>query len=245
MPTPSEIVFDDGRDVRPELAAYAPMMRFLSSILGPHAEIALHDVSDPSRSIVALINGHLSGRQPGAPATDLVLKILRQRDDDADFLGNYLAAAESGARFRSSTFFIRDAGGGVVGMLCVNIDDTALAAARDVLTALTATVDVPAATNAGRTSPSPAVAPLRASERLSRTVEDLTTDALSAVVDLPTIAPSRMTANEKLDVVRQLEEAGAFLLKGAVARVASLLEVSEPSVYRYLRQAREGTARAS
>ena len=47
-----------------------------------------------------------------------------------------------------------------------------------------------------------------------------------------------MTPEEKIATVREIERAGVFLLKGAVAQVAVALRVSEPTVYRYVRQVR-------
>ena len=42
----------------------------------------------------------------------------------------------------------------------------------------------------------------------------------------------------RIDIIRRLEAAGTFLIKGAAADVASELHVSVPSVYRYLQQVR-------
>ncbi len=217
-------VVDENRDLRPEFGPYLRMMDFLAELLGPRTEIVLHDVSDPSYSIVALTNGQISGRSVGGPATDLALKVLqdRGRPGDADYLANYAAESSSGRRFRSSTFFIRDEDQNVVGLLCVNVDDEPLLKARELLEALTAT------------SP---VSPV--SERLSPSVEDLTLESISRIVAAPGVPAERLTADEKLGVVRELDHAGLFLLKGAVARAAQALQVSEPTLYRYLKQVRQ------
>ena len=50
--------------------------------------------------------------------------------------------------------------------------------------------------------------------------------------------PSELDQEGRLDVVRRLEDAGAFLIKGAAADVATALHVSVPSVYRYLQKIR-------
>jgi predicted transcriptional regulator YheO len=134
---------DPDRELRAEFGPYLAMMDFLAALLGPRSEIVLHDISDLSRSVVALTNGHVSGRSVGAPATDLVLKVLRNHEHaDVEYLANYLAESAAGVRFRSSTFFIRDADGAVIGLLCINIDDSALVQARDALALLTATTGI-------------------------------------------------------------------------------------------------------
>ncbi len=46
----------------------------------------------------------------------------------------------------------------------------------------------------------------------------------------------RMTMDEKKYIVKKLEEKGVFRLKGVVAEVADCLEVSDQTVYRYLKE---------
>ncbi len=43
-----------------------------------------------------------------------------------------------------------------------------------------------------------------------------------------------MSVDEKTCVVKHLYDKGAFNLKGAVVEVAKALQVSEPTIYRYL-----------
>ena len=242
----SATVVDASRVLRAEFEPYLPLMDFFAELLGPRTEVVLHDTSDLSRSIVALTNGHVSGRSVGGPATDLVLKVLQNHEhDDRDYLANYLAESRTGGTFRSSTFFIRDAGGDVVGMLCLNIDDEPLTRARDLLAAITATTGLvkgapvgsgsEAGTASTSTSSSGPVA-----ERLSMNVDELALDGVARIVAAQGVEPHRMTPDEKVAAVREIERAGVFLLKGAVAQVAEALHVSEPTVYRYVRQVRQG-----
>ena len=236
-PTPTTVV-DETRTLRPEFAPYLVLMDFLAELLGPRTEVVLHDTSDLGRSIVALTNGHVSGRTVGGPATDLVLKVLRNHeDDDRDYLANYLAQSRTGGSFRSSTFFVRDPDGAVVGMLCVNIDDEPLSRARDLLAAMTETTGL----LKGEAGPAPradAATPAAVAERFSTDVDELTLVSVARIVAAQGVDPQRMTPDEKLLTVRELERAGVFLLKGAVARAAEALRVSEPTVYRYLKQVR-------
>ncbi|WP_396599278.1 transcriptional regulator [Frigoribacterium sp. R86507] len=242
----SATVVDASRVLRAEFEPYLPLMDFFAELLGPRTEVVLHDTSDLSRSIVALTNGHVSGRSVGGPATDLVLKVLQNHEhDDRDYLANYLAESRTGGTFRSSTFFIRDAGGDVVGMLCLNIDDEPLTRARDLLAAITATTGlVKGATLGSGSEAGPGSASSSSSgpvaERLSMNVDELALDGVARIVAAQGVEPHRMTPDEKVAAVREIERAGVFLLKGAVAQVAEALHVSEPTVYRYVRQVRQG-----
>ncbi|WP_316308662.1 PAS domain-containing protein, partial [Clavibacter michiganensis] len=120
---------------------------------------------------------------------------------------------------RSSTFFIRDDLGGVVGMLCLNIDDEPLTRARDLLAAITATTGVlkgtVTTTEHDRRVPAPSGPDAQpVVERLSATVDELALDGIDRIIAASGVAPDRMTVAEKTVAVRELERAGVFLLKG-------------------------------
>jgi predicted transcriptional regulator YheO len=197
------------------------MVDFLAEVLGKDAEIVLHDVLDIDKSIVAIRNSHISGREVGSPATNLVLRILKDgKPDDRDFLSNYRGLSASGKALKSSTFFIRDEKRRVVGLLCVNVDNEKFVQFRSYLDAI---IQLPEEADGERTV-----------ERFSRTVESLSSDSIENVIGEVGIAPERMSPEEKMDIVKRLSDEGVFLLKGSVGKVASRLKVSEATAYRYL-----------
>lgn len=51
--------------------------------------------------------------------------------------------------------------------------------------------------------------------------------------------PKRMSAAEKMMLVKKLDEQEIFSTKGAIAQVADYLQVSEPTIYRYLSKVRK------
>lgn len=105
-----------------KVAAFVPFVDFLGAALGSATEVALHDLTDPSHSIVKIVNGHVSGRAVGAPATAFSLKMAEQLERSEDcFVSDYVSTTADGRPLQSSSFFIRD-GAKVVGILCVNID---------------------------------------------------------------------------------------------------------------------------
>ena len=61
------------------LRQYAKLVEFLGYALGPSYEIALHDLTDKDKSIVAIANGHVTGRDVGAPLSHAALGILRDK----------------------------------------------------------------------------------------------------------------------------------------------------------------------
>ena len=61
------------------LQHYIKLTEFLGKALGPDYEVALHDLTRKDRSIIAIANNHISGREIGAPLTNMALGILRDR----------------------------------------------------------------------------------------------------------------------------------------------------------------------
>ena len=55
----------------PLLQQYIKVTEFLGLTLGPDYEVALHDMTDKNRSIIAIANNHISGRDVGAPLTNV------------------------------------------------------------------------------------------------------------------------------------------------------------------------------
>ena len=65
------------------LQQYVKLTEFLGQALGPDYEVALHDLTDKNRSIIAIANNHISGREIGAPLTTVALSILRDKSGRA------------------------------------------------------------------------------------------------------------------------------------------------------------------
>jgi predicted transcriptional regulator YheO len=66
-------------------------------------------------------------------------------------------------------------------------------------------------------------------------IEDLTELVINEYFSGKNHVPSdRLNQTEKMDIVRRLEEKGAFMVKGAVGKVAKRLSMSDASMYRYL-----------
>lgn len=225
----------------PLLRHYVKLTEFLGHALGPDYEVALHDLTDKNHSIVAIANNHISGREIGAPLTNVALSILMNRSyETSDYRLHYHGVSINGKDLRSNTFFIKQ-DGRLVGMLCINFDDSRYRTAcqqilglchpdmflEDVLPLHTG---APPAT--GRPAP----------EKFRNSTEAVAIDAINRELEHLGVAAERMTSDERLRIISTLEDDGIFLLKGAVKDVAAGLHCSQASVYRYLTQLRSERA---
>ena len=104
------------------LQHYIKLTEFLGKALGPDYEVALHDLTRKDRSIIAIANNYISGREVGAPLTNMALSSLRDKSyEHTDYHLHYYSINVNGKDLRSSTFFIKDSGK-LIGLLCINFD---------------------------------------------------------------------------------------------------------------------------
>lgn len=121
------------------LEPYVPMMDFLAAFLGKSTEIVLHDLTDWHCSVVAIRNGHISGREVGSPVTDLALQVLNEaKYKDVPYISGYQSRARNGHVPKSATYFIHDNHRNIVGMMCLNTDCQNMVRARDLMTEMIA-----------------------------------------------------------------------------------------------------------
>jgi predicted transcriptional regulator YheO len=111
-------VSDDTRDF---LENYRNIVRLLGQTFrGMGIEILLHDLSDPSHSIIAIENGEVTGRSLQMGTTTLLVDLRRRVNLREDKLNYELTI---GARkFKCTTIPIIRREFGVVGAVCINID---------------------------------------------------------------------------------------------------------------------------
>ncbi|GIO54210.1 hypothetical protein BCV73_12100 [Paenibacillus sp. SSG-1] len=219
-------------DNRQFLEKFFPIASFIAAIIGPKCEVVVHDISDPERSIIFIENGHISGRKVGDASTDLVLKLLKaEAYREEQFIANYKASGKMGQSFRSSTFFIKNDDNELVGLMCLNIDITHMEAAAEWIQHIL---------QGGSPLPPASIeAPQedkQSKEYLQGNADDLLTHMIASVISKINIPVDRLSSQEKIELVRELNEQGVFLLKGGVSQVAAALAISEPTVYRYLQK---------
>ena len=188
----------------------------ITSLLGKSCEVVVHDISDLEHSIVS-VQGDVTGRGPGGMMSDLGLERLRQGNERP--LLNYTTHTEKGKTLRSASIWLRDADGEICGAFCVNLDVTPLLLMRDFSLEL---------------------APEDARTDLS---EDHVTD-LGEMIDtmiaeceyrIGTLA-EKMNKDQRIEVVRFLEERGAFQVRNSAVIVANRLGVTRKTIYNYLRE---------
>jgi predicted transcriptional regulator YheO len=188
----------------------------ICSLLGRCCEVVVHDTSDLEHSIV-WVQGDVTGRRVGGMMTDLGLEMLRTGRTHPLF--NYTTYTESGKTLRSASIWLRDPDGEIFGGFCINLDVTPILALREF---------------------SRDLAPEDSAYDLSEAhVSDLgdMIDTMIAECEYRMGRPAReMNKDHRVEVVRFLDERGAFQVRNSAAIVANRLGVTRKTIYNYLRE---------
>ena len=200
------------------LDALMASMDAMRTTLAANTEAVLHDLTRPESSVVSIVNGHVSGRQPGDA-------LLSGPNDDAGFLGllepaqrvpvrvfnNYKTITQTGKVLNSaSTIYYSEEGVPLVAF-CINVDLDAVHSLKRTLDSL-----LPSSPEGEEAS---AIVP-------AHSLDDV-------------IAKFRQTGAEtniqfRKRVVAELHRMGFFKVKGSVGHIAHALGVSRYTIYNYL-----------
>ena len=157
---------------------------------------------------IVAIAGDLTHRTVGGPMTDLLLGLIR-RGTTQDLI-NYRTNNPDGRPIRSSTLFLRDADGVAIGCLCVNSE-----------------LPEEISDDGGRQD-----------ESFPPDVDSLQRFLVDRAIAKIGVQPSEMKKHQKAAVVRELDEAGFFLIRDSVDHVAGRLDVTRYTIYNYLNEVR-------
>ncbi len=220
------------------LAPYIKLTEFLGNALGPDYEVALHDLTNRNKSIIAIANSNISGRDIGAPLTNMALQMIKDKVYETnDFCANYKGVAENGKTLRSSTLFIKHEGK-LIGLLCINFDDSRYQIISEELMRI-CHPDTFIGTSfqySGEHIATSSNIKSVSSERFPDSKDSVIAEAVSHELATLNVSVERLTTDERMSIISSLEKKGIFLLKGSVQNVAENLHCSSASVYRYLSQ---------
>lgn len=208
-----------------DFAFYFRLAKAIAQHFGPNCEVVVHDLesNDPERSIVAIENGHVSGRQVGDGPSHVVLDALNgDRSNLQDRLA-YLTKTRDGKILKSSTLYIRDDSGTARGIFSINYDITLMLAMEETLRQFTAT-----APETTEDTPEP----------IARNVSDLLDELIEQSVKRVGKPVALMTKEDKVKAIRFLNDTGAFLITKSGGKICKFFGISKYTLYSYIEEAK-------
>jgi len=220
-PTPTFQTIDEA------VAVLVPIMHGITEAVGRYCEVVLHDLSrgDLAHSIIAIENGEVTGRHIGGPSTNLGLDLLNDESADPNRFG-YRGRTSDGRELHSSSIYFRNPEGHIIAALCINVDTTPFQVLQHTVAAV-----LPPALMEQEQPEMEIVAP-----DISSILETMIDDAVRTVGK----AVPLMSKADRIEVLRLLQERGAFHVKKAVNQVAKRLGISRVTAYGYLDEIRNG-----
>jgi predicted transcriptional regulator YheO len=195
-----------------ETPFFKQLLKMLEMEFGDRCEIVLHDLTrDYEHTIVDIRNGNVTGRKAGGAGTNLGLEVLNGSTEDGDRF-NYVTNTPDGKVLRSSSIYIKNSEGKVIGSICINLD-------------ITDSIKFEGALHKYNRSQSVQ------DEFFAHDVGSLL-DYMISQISLQFGKPLKdLNKAERLEFIRALDEHGAFRISKAGDKVCETLGISKYTLY--------------
>ena len=193
----------------------------IAAHFGNNCEVVYHDLTkNYDHTIVAIANGHVTGRAIGGPGTNEGLKALKSASKAGSHY-TYLTHTKDGKTLKTTSLYFRDKKDCIIGSLCINYDISDIVGCQSVMENF-----VHCETNENSNE--------YFSNDISEVLDDIIVNSMNHIGKPLT----KMTRKDKINAIRYLDERGAFLVKRAGERVCEKLAISKHSFYAYLEEVR-------
>lgn len=214
------------------LKPYVSIAKMIGASFGRNCEVILHDLSIPQKSVVFVVNGHVTGRKVGQPFDHLLSIVLSSRDFKDDFLANYQTRAKDGRLIKSSTVLLRDGKNYVIGALCINFDISMAQSVQNFISDFVTTAE----THKREAD----MEPTNGVSDSYNSITETTNDLIKRIIG--NVDTKSLKRKAKISLIKFMDEKGVFLIKGSIDTVADLMQISKVTVYSYLDDIKKGKA---
>jgi predicted transcriptional regulator YheO len=218
------------KDTNPYLKSLFPIVDCIADLFGPNCEVVLHDISDPEHSIVKIKNGQVTGRKVGAPLTDVALEMIKEAEKDLKVLGNYNPRTKNGRLLKSNAVNIKDPKGKLIGIMCINVDISKAQQLQQSIQFINQIIEDFAYVKEETVKAK--------EEHFESDLWTILQEMIDNVIKERGISVDLLNKENRLEIIKKLNEKGIFFFKGANHFVARALGISSPTIYRYLEELR-------
>ncbi len=201
--------------------------RCVAGVLGKTCEVVVHDLRCPEKSVVDIVNGHITGRTIGSPLLkgpidDIGMEEIVAGEPPDSCTGIYRTRTKEGRELKSSTAIFYDDEDEPLAAFCVNWDLT-------LMKSISAFVDL-----VNDDLPNDEMA---ASVHMDNP-QEVARRTIKEVVEEDDKPVYLMDKADRMQLVETMWKRGVFLIKGSVDTAAELLDISNNTVYGYLSKIR-------
>jgi len=196
------------------LEPHVPVCEAIVALLQPFAEVAVHDIR---RDRIVAIWNPISERKVGDRS---LLEELPEDAQDAGVIGPYPKVLADGRAITSVSVVLHNAKGAKRGLLCINFDRSPFDGAIGLLSRFAAPVQE------------------RPPELFDRDWREQIVLLVDEECRARRLRRDRLTREQRLALIRLMDERGLFSTRHAAAHAAGALGVSRTTIYALLKEAR-------
>lgn len=201
-----------------ERSFFSALLDLIAHQFGEDVEIVLHDFNseDAPHSIVDIRNGHITGRSIGDCVDKHGIQAVPGTKNGDDFY-NEVIYTEDGKVLRGSTISIKGSDGKIIGSICINQDITKSVEYEGYLRQLNGVY----------------------TKNETSDISNLLTQLIQEAVVFIGKHPSIMVKEDKIAVIKYLDDRCAFLISKSGPQICETLNISKFTLYNYLEIARK------
>ena len=207
------------------LDQYRIVAKFIAKFLGQDAQVILFDTKN--ETILSVENQFDKERNVGDPIRNIERKFLDDKTyERKNYAMNYRAINGENQKLRSATLFIKDENKDLIGMLTINYRVTDLIDVREKIDEIINGYAFQDDEYASQDE--------QYLESFENPVDGFMNRVVSNIMSEYDVPADRLSPVEKQAITKKLDNKGVFLIKGSISHVASILNTSEVTIYRYL-----------
>lgn len=202
-------------EIKPQLEM---IMKGIAKQFGSNCEVVLHDHKKGlDKSVVAIENGHVTGRKIGDPSTNIGFAISKSKNQ-ADAQYGYITKLTNGKVLRSTSVYFKNDEGKVIGALCINLDITNIDKVKDEINFLTANDNKDV------------------NENFTNNVSEIIDNLIEQYALDNNIDYNNMDKAQMVKFLSYLDERGVFLIRNSGTKICKTLNISKYTLYAYLKE---------
>lgn len=210
-----------------DIQLLSPLVDLLADFVGRYCEVVLHDFSNPEGTIVKIRNGQVTGREVGGTVTGMALEVFHAVEGPSNAfvpVSNLTSYTGDGRKLKSAAIVVRKKGKNI-GALALNLDVSPFGFMLDFLKEVCSS-----GTTEEKVKRQVAFVP-----NFHSLLEQIINTTLSETGKIREI----MSKEDRVAVLRALDEHGIFLIRGSVREVSRRLGIAQPTIYRCLAEQRK------
>lgn len=207
------------KSIESEKELLCQIIKGIAKQFGNNCEVVLHDLSKPlDRTIVAIENGWVTGREVGGCSTSEGLELFQKNGDIKDRY-SYLTQTKDGKTLRSTSVYLKNDDGELIGSICINYDISNLIMTKKAIEDIVICNDEENEDSG---------------EIISSDINELLEDLIHKSIQYVGKPVAMMTREDKIKGINYLYDKGAFLIKKSRDRIAEVYNFSRFTLYSYL-----------